>query len=149
MDLDVQSWLQGSHTFASNCTSNCTVLNIVEKSMLSQSFSFSDDHSKWAVAQKDKPLVCIADLNRAVSLSISHRFISKIQKIKLFCAHRNRKKVEAESRYVPSIHSSGVHSNHSSKRLNLVQAQTTLTTGTSDLMASSRNTQNTHKYATK
>lgn len=71
-DLVVQSWRNGAgEKLAANCTSNWTVTNVdVIKLPLGQnaflSFNTSQDHSKWAVAV-DKPVFCIASLNRMES----------------------------------------------------------------------------------
>ncbi|ODN04457.1 Deoxyribonuclease-2-alpha [Orchesella cincta] len=64
--LDVQSWLNGAHPFPSNCTSNqFPVFNVLSKTVGGQSFSYTDDHSKWAVsANSSAPITCVGDLNR-------------------------------------------------------------------------------------
>ncbi|CAG7733893.1 unnamed protein product [Allacma fusca] len=63
--LNVQSWLNGAHAYLSNCTLNCSVYNVMKKTILGQGFTFNDDHSKWAVGQnQNSELTCIADLNR-------------------------------------------------------------------------------------
>ncbi|CAL8092958.1 unnamed protein product [Orchesella dallaii] len=64
--LDVQSWLNGAHPFASNCSSpKFPVLNVLSKVLGAQNFSYTDDHSKWAVsASTDNPITCVGDLNR-------------------------------------------------------------------------------------
>lgn len=68
--LDVQSWLNGQHPLGSNCTSSiCPVYNVLIKNQAGQNFSYTDDHSKWAVSLKpEKPLTCIGDLNRMVKM---------------------------------------------------------------------------------
>ncbi len=65
--LEVQSWLNGRRPFPSNCTSALSVHNILEQRIGGQGFETHKDHSKWAVGTgKDKPWVCVADLNRMV-----------------------------------------------------------------------------------
>ncbi|CAG7723741.1 unnamed protein product [Allacma fusca] len=60
-NLKVQSWLNGPHPLA--CTLKpYTVLNIDDKKLGVSEFSTHDDHSKWAIGEKE--WTCISDLNR-------------------------------------------------------------------------------------
>ena len=50
----------------SNCDEKYDVINITEYNVLGMRYKNTQDHSKWAVTQKDKAL-CIGDLNRTDS----------------------------------------------------------------------------------
>lgn len=71
-NLEVETWQNGPGDLPSDCKGNFTVKNVVQISLrmeenVTYRFRSSQDHSKWAVSDKDKSTVCVGDINRMVS----------------------------------------------------------------------------------
>lgn len=61
--LLVESWIRGSATGPS-CTTQEQVLDVQDLNYDGYDLTEYNDHSKWAVAANNQPIVCIGDINR-------------------------------------------------------------------------------------
>uniref|UniRef100_A0A1B6DYW6 Uncharacterized protein n=3 Tax=Clastoptera arizonana TaxID=38151 RepID=A0A1B6DYW6_9HEMI len=70
VDLIVETWPNGIGRLNSSCQTSYKVENVdaMKIPQVGDDFTSKQDHSKWAIAfEKEKPWVCIGDINRATT----------------------------------------------------------------------------------